>query len=103
MSQTITLTFEGKNELLLKAIEAYQKSDLFEDEDGQSVKLSREEIALNMLLEGCVQWIRDIPGLPEKLDAELRDAFDICDEECEDCDCDDAECDSDNLPHYREN
>lgn len=106
MSQNITLTFTGKNELLLRAIEAYQQSDLFEDEEGNSVQMTREEIALNMLLEGCVKWVQDIPGLPEDLDEELRVAFDICDEECDDCDCDDEACgheESGDLPHYREN
>src|SRR5437879_1650081 len=101
MSRTLTLTFDGKNELVLRAIEAYQKSDLFDDEEGNDVRMSREEIALNMLLEGCIQWVRDIPGLPEELDAELRTAFDICDEECDDCDCDDEE--PGDFPHYREN
>ena len=89
MARTLTLTFEGRNELLLQAIEAYEKADLFEDEDGNSVKLSREEIALNMLMEGCLEWVQDVMGLPEELEENIRTEFEL-DEEGEDCE--QAEC-----------
>lgn len=91
MARTLTLTFEGRNELLLQAIEAYEKADLFEDEDGNSVKLSREEIALNMLMEGCLEWVQDVMGLPEELEENIRTEFELDEEgdgeECEQPDC----------------
>jgi len=93
MSRSITITFDGKNELLLQAIEAYEKLDLFEDEEGNPVQLSKDEIALNMLVEGCLRWVQDFPGLPEELEDNIVEAFELdeefegCDdEECEDCD-----------------
>lgn len=89
MSRTLTLTFEGANELLLKAIETYAQSDLFADEEGNSVNLSPEEIALNMLMEGCIEWVQDVAGLPEELEQEIREAFEV--EDPEDCGCDDEE------------
>lgn len=91
MSRTLTLTFEGSNELLLKAIEAYAQSDLFSDEEGNPVKLSPEEIALTMLLEGCVEWVQDVAGLPEELEQEIREAFEIDEADC----CDGEEHDHD--------
>ena len=99
MSRSLTLTFEGNNDLLLQAIEAYAASkDLFMDEDGNSVTLSREEIALNMLMEGCLEWVQDVAGLPEELDRSIHETFEIeegdaeCETECEtDCECDDEE------------
>lgn len=103
MSRTITLTFEGKNELLLQAIEAYSQADVFSDEEGNSVRLSPEEIALNMLMEGCFEWVLDVGGLPDELEQNIREAFEIVDEEC--CgkgeECHDESCDDESHDHLR--
>lgn len=94
MARTLTITFEGRNELLLKAIEEYEKADLFEDEEGNSVKLSCEEIALNMLMEGCLDWVQDVMGLSQELEDTIKAEFEL-DDECDDCGEEDCECPED--------
>lgn len=106
MSKSITLTFDGKNELLLQAIEVFAQSDLFSDDEGNSVKLSVEEIALNMLMEGCIEWVQDVGGLPEELEQSIRDEFEVFDEGCgEECDeeCTDEahNCDDPSHDHHK--
>lgn len=83
MSKTLTLTFEGEYELLLKAVEAYAKSDSFTDDAGTPVTLSPADIALQMLLQGCIDWMHEVEGLPEELEQEIRETFDIEDECCD--------------------
>ncbi len=102
MSLRLTLTFEGKHELLLKAIEAYEQAELFEDDQGNPVHLNREEIALNMLMEGCLNWVEEVAGLPEDLEDEIRETFGLCEDDCaEDCECDEPhESDAD---HFHKN
>jgi hypothetical protein len=85
MARTLTLTFDGENELLLKVIEAYEQSDIFTDEEGKNVRLTVEEIALSMLMEGCLEWVQDVGGLPEDLEQTIRTNFDL-DEGCEEGD-----------------
>lgn len=96
MSRTITLTFEGKNDLLLQAIEAYAEADVFSDEEGNSVRLTPQEIAMNMLMEGCFEWVIDVGGLPEKLEEEIRETFEIEDDMCcgEGESCEDESCEA---------
>lgn len=103
MSRTITLTFEGKNELLLQAIEAYAQADVFSDDEGNNVRLTPEEIALNMLMEGCFEWVLDVGGLPDELEQNIREAFEIVDEECcgEGEECHDEACDDESHDHLR--
>ncbi len=91
MGRTLTLTFDGKNELLLKAIEAYAQADLFEDEEGKSVQLSAEEVAMNMLMEGCLEWVQDVAGLPEDLEQQIFEEFEMGEEEG----CDEEGCEQD--------
>lgn len=91
MGRTLTLTFDGKNELLLKAIEAYAQADLFEDEEGKSVQLSAEEVAMNMLMEGCLEWVQDVAGLPEDLEQQIFEEFEMGEEEG----CDEEGCEKD--------
>jgi hypothetical protein len=101
MARSITLTFDGRNELLLKAIEAFEQADLFEDDEGNSVRLTREEIALNMLMEGCLEWVQEVAGLPQELEDEIREQFELEDEyECDEhCEHDHDHGGSDERPH----
>ena len=82
------MKFEGENELLLKVIEAYEQSDIFTDEEGKNVRLTVEEIALSMLMEGCLEWVQDVGGLPEELEQTVRSNFDLdefCEEGADEC------------------
>jgi hypothetical protein len=83
MSKTLTLTFDGEYELLLKAVEAYAKSDSFTDDEGRPVTLTSSDIALQMLLQGCIDWMHEVEGLPEELESEIRETFGVEDACCD--------------------
>lgn len=97
MARSITLVLGDEHELLWQAISAYAQCDMFVDEQGDSLRLAPEQVAVHMLTEGCLQWVQDVPGLPPELEQRIREEFDLADEdECESCDDEGCgECDDD--------
>jgi hypothetical protein len=90
MSKSLTLTFDGKYDVLMRMIEAFSQQDLFEDEQEQPVQLGVDEIAMQMLVDGCMAWMVTIGSLPEELEQEFQDTFEMDDEDCDDEDCEDC-------------
>lgn len=91
MSKSLTLTFDGKYDVLMRMIEAFSQQDLFEDEQEQPVQLGAEDIAMQMLVDGCMAWMVGIGSLPEELEQEFQETFEMDDEGCDDEDCEDCD------------